>query len=52
MRQPLLDGRVALGPVFIGVPQLAAVNLALVCVWLVIAVLIGRRYARLAAATR
>ncbi|MBE0593353.1 MAG: MFS transporter [Gemmatimonadales bacterium] len=44
-----LGGTALLG---LGYTQLAAVNLLLVAVWIVIAVRIGRRYTRLAAATR
>jgi AAA family ATP:ADP antiporter len=43
---------VATSVLALGTRDLALVNLVLVAVWIAIAVLIGRRYARLAAATR
>jgi AAA family ATP:ADP antiporter len=43
---------VATGVLALTTRDLALINLALVVVWLVIAVLIGRQYLRLAAATR
>jgi AAA family ATP:ADP antiporter len=43
---------VATGVLALGTRDLALVNLVLVVVWVVIAVLVGRRYDRLAAATR
>jgi AAA family ATP:ADP antiporter len=44
-----LGGTLVLGLAY---TQLAAVNLVLVIVWMVVAVLIGRRYRRLVAVTR